>query len=143
MKLSTMRRAYLREAAFMLIIARLAVRILPPAWIFGWVKRPLRHTRRFAADEAVWVGWSVETIGAKVGMNNSCFPCALAAQAMLKRRGIVSRLCLGVACDDDSAFSAHAWIEVDHDVIVGGANAGRFTQVTRFGGIVHEPRFLG
>lgn len=138
MKSSTMRRAYLREAAFTLIIARLAVWILPPAWIFAWVNRPLRHTRRFATDEARWVAWSIETLGAKRWMNDLCLPRAVAAQAMLRRRGIISRLCLGVACDD-GAFSAHAWIEIGHDVIVGGKDTARFTRVTRFGGIVHQP----
>ncbi len=138
MKSSTMRRAYLREAALTLIIARLAVRILPPTWIFAWVNRPMRHTRRFAADEAQWVAWSIETIGEKRWMHALCLPRAVAAQAMLRRRGIISRLCLGVACDD-GAFSAHAWIEIGRDVVVGGADAAGFAQVTRFGGIVHRP----
>ncbi len=137
MKPSTMRRAYLREAALTLIIARFAVRILPPARIFAWVNRPLKRIRRFAADEVGWVAWSVETIGAKPWMNALCLPRAVAAQAMLRRRDIASRLCLGVACDE-GAFSAHAWIEVGHDVIVGGAEAARFTQVTQFGGSTHQ-----
>ena len=51
---------------------------------------------------------------------------ALAAQAMLRRRDIASRLCLGVA-RDEGALSAHAWIEVGQDVIVGAAEAVRFT----------------
>jgi len=133
MKPNTLRRAYLREATFMLVIARLAVRILPAAQVFAWANRPLRRIRRFAVDEKRWVAWSVETIGAKPWMNALCLPRALAAQAMLRRRGIASRLCLGVACHE-GAMAAHAWIEVDQDVIVGGAEITRFTRLTQFGG---------
>src|SRR6476660_9051913 len=135
MKRNTLRRAYLREATFMLVIARLAVRILPAAQVFAWANRPLRRIRRFAVDEERWVAWSVETIGAKPWMNAMCLPRALAAQAMLRRRGIASRLCLGVACDE-GAMAAHAWIEVGQDVIVGGAEVTRFTRLTQFGGSV-------
>jgi hypothetical protein len=135
MKLNAMRRAYLREATLMLVIARLAVLILPAAQVFAWANRPLRRIKRFAADEARWVAWSVETIGAKAWMNALCLPCALAAHAMLRRRGIASRLCLGVA-RDEGAVAAHAWIEVGQDVIVGGAETTRFTRLTQFGGSV-------
>ena len=51
MKLRTMRRVYLREAAVMLVLARLAVRFVPPARLFAWANRPPRRIRRFAADE--------------------------------------------------------------------------------------------
>ena len=95
----TMRRVYLREAAVMLVLARLAVRFVPPARIFAWADRPPRRIRRFAADEIAWVSWAVENLGAKPWMNALCLPRALAAHAMLRRRGIASRLCLGVARD--------------------------------------------
>src|SRR4051812_8407221 len=93
------RRAYLREAALLLIVARVAVCIFPASRVFGWANRPLRRRNRFAAEAARWVGWSIETMGAKAWINALCLPRALAAQAMLRRRGIASRLCLGVACD--------------------------------------------
>jgi len=129
-----MRRVYLREAAVMLVLARLAVRFVPPARIFAWADRPPRRFRRFAADEIGWVSWAVENLGAKPWMNALCLPRALAAQAMLRRRGIASRLCLGVA-RDCHALSAHAWVEIGDDKIVGGAEAIGFTPLARFGGV--------
>ena len=47
----TMRRVYLREAAVMLVLARLAVRLVPTAHIFAWADRSPRRIRRFATDE--------------------------------------------------------------------------------------------
>ena len=132
MKPSTRRRAYLREATLMLALARVAVRLLPPTRIFAWANRPQRRRKRFAADQARWVVWSIDTISAKPWIKASCLVSALAAHAMLRRRGIASRLCLGVAADP-GAVAAHAWIEVGRDVIVGAAGAARFTPIAKFG----------
>ena len=130
MKARTLRRAYLSEASVMLVLARLAVRIVPPSGLFAWANRAPRRIRRFAGDEAAWVSWAVETLGART--NTLCLPRALAAHAMLRRRGIASRLCLGVARQNGS-LTAHAWIEIGDHKIVGGAEAGRFTRLATFG----------
>ncbi|MEJ2376068.1 MAG: lasso peptide biosynthesis B2 protein [Pseudolabrys sp.] len=128
---ATLRRVYRREARLMLVLARLAMRFIPPARIFAWAGRPPRRLRRFAADEARWVAWAVEREGAR--MNALCLPRALAAQAMLRRRGIASRLCLGVA-RDDGVLEAHAWVEIGRDKVVGASEAGAFTPLAAYGG---------
>jgi hypothetical protein len=133
MKAKTMRRIYLREAMVMLVVARLAVRFVPPARVFAWASRPPRRIRRFAVDEIDWVSWAVETIGAKRWMSADSLPRALAVQTMLRRRGIASRLCLGVAREGDR-LAAHAWIEVGRSKSVGSAEAERFTLLAEFGG---------
>jgi Transglutaminase-like superfamily len=132
----TMRRGYLREAAVMLVLARLAVRCVSPARIFAWADRPPRRIRRFATDDIGWVSWAVENLGGKPWMNALCLPRALAAHAMLRRRGIKSRLCLGVARERGAAgtLSAHAWVEIGDDKIVGGAEADGCTRLATFGG---------
>jgi len=132
MKAKTMRRVYLREAAVMLMLARLAVRFVPPARMFAWADRAPRSIRRFAADEARWICWAVEEIGAR---NDAlCLPRALAAHAMLRRRGIVSRLCLGVAREGES-FAAHAWVEIGKDKVVGADEAQGYTGLASYDGL--------
>jgi hypothetical protein len=133
MKAKAMRRRYLREATVMLVVARLALRFVPPAQVFAWASRPPRRIRRFAVDEVGWVSWAVETIGAKQWIKAASLPRALAAQTMLRRRGIASRLCLGVA-REGGALAAHAWIEVGQSMSVGGAEAAGFTRLAEFGG---------
>jgi hypothetical protein len=133
MKLKTIRRVYLREAAVMIILARLAVRVFPPARIFSWADRPPRRINRFAGDEVNWIAWAVETAAVKPWINALCLPRALAAHAMLRRRGIASRLCLGVA-RKESGLVAHAWVEVGKQKInVGSAEAG-YARLAEFGG---------
>jgi len=135
MKVATRQRAYLREAFVTLLLARLAVSVVAPARLFAWAERPPRHIRRFAADEAGWVAWAVGTIAARPWMNALCLPRALAAHAMLRRRGIASLLCLGVA-RDGGQLAAHAWVEVGDRKIAGETEAERFTRLTAFGGAV-------
>ena len=133
MRQETRQRTYLREAAVTLLLARLAIRFVPAARIFAWVDRPPHRIRRFADDEAGWVWWAVENVGARRWMTALCLPRALAAHAMLRRRGIASRLCLGVA-RESGALSAHAWLEVGDDTIVGADDVDRFTRLAAFGG---------
>jgi transglutaminase-like putative cysteine protease len=133
MKVRTRQRVYLREAAVMLVLARLAVRLVPPARVFAWAERPPRRICRFAVDEVGWISWAVESLGARPWMNALCLPRALATHAMLRRRGIASRLCLGVA-REGGELAAHAWVEIGNDTIVGGAHADGFKRLAEFGG---------
>jgi len=132
MKLRTIRRAYQREALVAIVLARLAVRLVPYARIFAWANRSPRQINRFAVNEADWVLWAVESIGAKPWVNALCLPRALAAHAMLRRRGIASRLCLGVA-REKQALIAHAWVEIDKNRTVSYPERARFTRLVGFG----------
>lgn len=133
MKLKTKRRKYLREAAVMLVIAQSAVRCLPASWLLAWATRAPARINRFSQDEVGWVAWSVEKMAGKHWMKALCLARALAAQAMLRRRGIASRLCLGVAPGAEQ-FAAHAWLELAHEIVIGAAEAPRFQRLVEFGG---------
>ncbi len=85
------------EATVALVIARLAVGLVPASRLLAWAARPPRHPDRFAdPDLPALVAQAVDAVGSSRWMNALCLPRALAAQAMLRRRGIASRLCLGV-----------------------------------------------
>lgn len=133
MKAKTIRRSYLREAAVTLLLARVAVRVVPAARVFGWARRPPRQVRRFAADEIGWVLWAIDAATAKFRTETLCLPRALATHAMLRRRGITSRVCLGVARQQDK-LAAHAWVEVGDDRTVASPGSGAFTRLAEFGG---------
>ena len=131
MKPKTIQRTYLREAAFTLLLARVAVRVIPVVRIFAWAKRPLRRSRRFTADEIDWVLWAIDA-AAKSHKETLCLPRALAAHAMLRRRGVTSRICLGVA-REYGQFAAHAWVEVGKTRVAFGGDARTFTRLAEFG----------
>jgi hypothetical protein len=134
MKLSAIRRAYQREAFVTIVLARLVVRFVPSARIFSWANRPPRRINRFAGDQINWVLWAMERVGSRPRVNALCLPRALATHAMLRRRGIASRLCLGVA-REGQALIAHAWVEIGDKQVVSDPEIGRFTRLAEFGGV--------
>jgi len=58
--------------------------------------------------------------------------CSRLHAALRRRRGIASRLCLGVA-RDGGEVAARAWVEIGKDKVVGGAGTERFTRLAAFG----------
>jgi Transglutaminase-like superfamily len=56
-------------------------------------------------------------------VGTTCLATAIVAQAMLQRHGHESRLRLGVRRSDTGAFAAHAWLEREGNVVVGGGPA--------------------
>ncbi len=134
MKVAAFRRTYLREAAIALILARIAVRLVPFSWIISWANKPPRNINRFAINEIPRVAWAVESAAARPWINALCLPQALAAHAMFRRRGLASQLYLGVARENGS-LTAHAWVEIGHNKIVGGGESARYTRLASFGGV--------
>jgi hypothetical protein len=132
MQAKTTRRLFLREAAILLIIARLTIRFLPPKLFLAWAERPPKRVLRFSGYAVDWVSWAVDTAGAYPLIRAVCLPRALVTQTMLRRRGIASKLCLGVA-RKEAALVTHAWVEIGQNIIVGGAERHRFTKIAEFG----------
>jgi Transglutaminase-like superfamily len=132
MKLKTIKRRYLWEAALMLALARLAVRFVSVARIFSWADRSPRRVNRFACGEVSWITWAVARIGNDPRINALCLPRALAVHGMLRRRGIASRLCLGVARDNQGLI-AHAWVEIGETTVDLNPTSAHFTRLAQFG----------
>lgn len=55
----------------------------------------------------------------------SCLTQALAAQFLLARRGQVSNLLIGVTKTEEGEFKAHAWLEANGKIIIGGVKGFR------------------
>lgn len=89
-------------------------------------------------DAAARVGWAVRH-AARLVPRATCLTQALAAQIMLARRGVPSVLQIGVDRAADSTgsarFEAHAWLEVDGLVLVGGTadSLARYARIASHG----------
>ena len=120
------------EAVFMLLAAKLAIRVLPAARLLSWAGREPRNQRRFANPELPALAAKVVTEAAPLRcIKAACLPQALSLQAMLRRRGIQSRLCLGVA-RNGQRLAAHAWVQIDRKVIIGETREA-FAELAQFG----------
>ena len=80
--------------------------------------------------EAALVGRAVAAAGRRLPWHPTCLRQALAAQRMLRRRGVASRLHLGVT--SAAVAEAHAWVTVQGEPIVGRAGLDRFVPLAAF-----------
>ena len=127
--LAASKKMLLLEAFCALAIARCALVLLPARWIFRWLESPLRAARSSDSDVVERVRWAVLTVARYGPISFVCFPQALAAHAMLRRRGIGSIMHYGVRRSADRKLRAHTWLEVDHRMLLGGESALLFAPI--------------
>ncbi len=135
--LATMRRVPLvAEAAIALLRAYALVRL----WPFSNVARSLQSLPRCATgpEEGIVtarrVRGAIGTEGRRLPWRPTCLVRAVAAHAMLARRGVPATVVLSVAPRNEAVpVSAHAWLEAAGTVVTGGREMGRFTPIHRIG----------
>ena len=77
------------------------------------------------ARDAARVGWAADGVGRTLPMV-SCLSQALAAHVLLVRAGHEAEIKIGVTRGSDRRFVAHAWVELDGNVIVGDHELDRY-----------------
>jgi hypothetical protein len=139
------RRRLLFEASAWLVLARLAVALLP----FRLIVRCLGVTQVTAGDLQATPGeapaaddvllteavrWAVDRSARHLPFKAVCLPQAIAAMAMLQRRGIPSRIHFGLrrCVDSDRRLEAHAWLDAGGVEITGYPVGPEFVEVACF-----------
>jgi hypothetical protein len=126
--------ALIVEAAASLVLAGLELRTIPFARLARRLGNHMVESAR-AEDAAVVecarrIRWAVETTARNLPWKPVCFPRAVAATWMLRRRSIPSTLYLGVDANRD--LDAHAWVRVGGLIVSGAPLERRFTVVSTF-----------
>ena len=134
-RLSWPDRLLLVEAILWLAVAASAIAVLPFRQLGLLAARPVRRptlSQQVRLTTVRRIRWAVATTAQRVPWRALCFQRGLAAQLMLRRRGIPSVLYYGAAQDDRAGLSAHVWVR-DGDVdVVGGEIAYRFAILATF-----------
>lgn len=114
------KRALVAEACVRLALAETRLRLFPlkrqglrdlvPAAHSPSVE-PTAGGGQAERQAALDVGWAVTRIAGYFPSSAMCLAQALAARAMLRRRGIGSVLHVGVARSEAAPFEAHAWLD--------------------------------
>jgi hypothetical protein len=119
------------EAAAALTAARLALRVLPFAWIAraaGTVESGRLHDQPLRATTdpvSLGVRGALRAAARRLPGRTTCLARAMAGRMMLAWRGTPSTLVLGVA-SDGNGVSAHAWLMAGDGYVCGGRDAPRF-----------------
>ncbi len=137
------RRALAVEAVLWLLLARLALIVIP-------FPRLARHMGTFTAptearalqgapaqgskdaDIATEVSWAVTRSARYLPFKAVCLPQAMAARIMLKRRGVASVMHFGAAKGKDKPLNAHAWLDAAGVEVTGYPVAKGFAEIACF-----------
>ncbi len=137
LRLPSTDRRLLIKSVLLVGAIRVGLRLLP----FQTVRR---FVVRLTTQSSVWQGegsisidqvvWAV-TVASHYVPDATCLTQALATQVQLGRRGQPTSLRIGVAQSETGQFQAHAWVEKDGVVVIGGpaSHLQRYTPLPAFG----------
>lgn len=135
------RQMLLLEASSALAAARLRLGLFP-FWrvaktlgSFSAARPSTAHRSQLAFEELETVRevrWAVRVSSRRVPFRALCLQQAMAAHAMLRRRGIAAVLHLGVASGENEPLWAHAWLDAGVTPITGYPVAPDVTEVGCF-----------
>jgi len=142
-RVSPRRRLLVVEAVLHLLAARLALIAIPFPRLAGWLgsfvppNDPRVLQRRAAASPgaaalAAEIGWAVTRSARWVPFKAVCLPQAMAAQAMLRRRGVASIMHFGAGKGTDKPLDAHAWLEAEGVEVTGYPVAPHLAELACF-----------
>jgi hypothetical protein len=134
-RLSRRDRRLFAEALVLLALATAAIRFLPFRTVGRLASRPLRNPVADPASEAELiraVRRAVLGCARRVPWSAVCFPQGLAAQWMLRRRGIPATLYFGAENHRTKGLNAHVWVRVGAQGVVGTENAAGFAPLAEF-----------
>lgn len=118
-------------------LARLAVKIIPfPVLAKHLGTQAIESPTQVPKPhllEAQRVAWAVSAASRRTPWQSNCFPQAIAAKYLLRRRGISSTLYLGAAFKTRTELEAHAWVRCGQFYVTGGAGHLHFGTVGIFG----------
>lgn len=125
----------LLEAAFWLAFAGLAVAVLPFRSVGRLAACPTRRcppSQQKRLTDVRRSRWAILAAARRLPWHATCFQQGLAAQFMMRRRGVPAVLYYGAASDDRGSLSAHVWVRDDDTDIIGGEIASHFALLATF-----------
>ena len=128
------------ESFSLMLIFRAGLHLLPFRTLCRWLKRietpggpPLSRER----DKVAAIARSIGRANKLLGWRDDCLPQALTACLLMKRQGLAANLRIGVKNGSDGQLRAHAWVEHNGDIVVGGIgpNLQSYTPLTALTGL--------
>ena len=120
------------KTAVLLTAVRLSLWLLPFPIARRLVDRASRLSRRLAADPVPveQLAWAVEVASRFVPGGGHCLSKAITAQIFLMRRGYRAEVRYGAVRETTDDFIAHAWLECDGKVVIGGEKLNHYAMLT-------------
>ena len=124
------RQALAVEAGLVLVGVKALMKTLPYRYWRPLLRVEPRQQRGASATDLNDVLWAVDRVSHPFPDSLSCLPRAVTAQLMLLRRRCATTLCIGVLQGTQESFEAHAWLELNGEVILGAVpNLERYVRL--------------
>jgi Transglutaminase-like superfamily len=124
-------RLLLVKTLFLLAAIRVGLKLLPLhrlRSLLAKISQPSANLQRADEDSTNKVVWAVTVVSPY--LRAICLPQALATQVLLGRRGYPTQLRIGFTRSKDGQMSAHAWVESQGKIAIGGTeNMERYIPV--------------
>lgn len=129
LRLSLSEHWLLIKMLFLLGAIRLGLTLLPfqtMQCLLARFSEPLAEPISHHAPQAGYVAdresivWATSVVGKRILGDAPCLTQALAVRLLFRRRGHPAHLHIGVVKDSTGRLRAHAWIESDGEVVIGG-----------------------
>jgi hypothetical protein len=123
------------EAAVCMVAARVAIRLVPFRWLVPVFERaprepPVGGPARAKLREEV--RQAIHRAAQRLPSDPACFPKAVAAQAMLRRRGVGTTLCYGASTSAGAGLAAHVWLVDGEDAVIGARARDGYRLLARY-----------
>jgi hypothetical protein len=122
--LPTRERTLFVRAMPLVVAVRIALWVLPWRWTQAMTRRLSVARARRAPGSVDDIVRAVVRAAGRVP-RATCLTRAIAASVMLGRRGVAASIRFGVARDARGKFIAHAWVESEGRIVIGGSTSPR------------------
>ncbi len=108
----------LLEATLVAVFVRLGLQTLRFRRLRGLLSTDAAD-HELPTEDVERIAWTVKKVCKYIPLDATCLTQAMTGEYMLGRRGRESNLRIGVAKSDEQKLDAHAWLEVDGNVVIG------------------------
>ena len=132
LRLTSTERRVLREAWLAMGAIRMSLWLLPFRTTRRLVDRVGKARSRPSKDDlsVERVAWAIRVAARFVPRGGHCLTQALATQILLSRHGFPAKLRFGVLTDRTEGLLAHAWVDSDGVIVVGGGDLDRYVELS-------------
>ena len=124
-RLSRSDRRLLAKSTFLIGGIRFGLWLLPFKKLLFFLTKMARRNVELSKGSQAFINkvvWAV-TVGSRYVPKATCLTQALATYILLAQYGYHARLRIGVARSEEGQFRAHAWVETQEKVVIGGSES--------------------
>jgi hypothetical protein len=129
LRLNAEQRWLLCKVTMLLAAIRVSLWVLPYPAVRPLLDRLSQRSPGLTATPAEQLAWATTVAGRFVPGGHHCLSQALTLRMFMARRGYAAHICYGVREVEGAPFMAHAWVEHNGTVLIGGGNLERFRRL--------------